>query len=94
MATIPDAHPRPDPSDPSLRIVSTCALLGTPFRSERRQAARGPPHPGTHRRLLRAPHTKARPKAHFDRAQNEHQTREESLFKLQLATLLVVGEIA
>jgi hypothetical protein len=39
-------------------------------------------------------HEKARPKRPLRPRHNEHQTRDESLFELQLATLPATGEIA
>jgi hypothetical protein len=44
--------------------------------------------------LPRAPRKKARPKRPLRPRHNEHQTRTESLSELQLATLLVSGELA
>jgi hypothetical protein len=46
--TVPDARPRPEEqSDRGLHIVRPRALLGRPFRGQRRRpAARGPPPNG------------------------------------------------
>jgi hypothetical protein len=90
--TVPDARLRPEPSDRSLRAR---ASLSRQFRGERRRpAARGPPPHGGHADFPGHRTRKGAAEGPLRPRHNEHQTREEALFELQLATLPATGKLA